>query len=292
MTAKKSGNSLVLTKRVAKQVGISEEMLALILEQVPADATDQETALFIYQISRTGLDPLSRQIYLVGRFNKREGREVSSVQTGIDGYRLVAERTGRYAGSSDPLFNGKLTQYAHKISGEKLPVTATITVKKALDNGVVGEFTATAEWDSYYPGDRQGFMWTKMPYVMLSKVAEALALRKAFPAELSGVYTAEEMAQAGGLPEEVIVAEMMDKLGVQNENALKVLEKLEDAGISEDGLTDLVDIIGQPIEDIPDDAYGNKVLYEIWGFAVALKKGADLEEALGAFTEKLESIEH
>jgi hypothetical protein len=79
------------------------------------------------------------------------------------------------------------------------PTTATATVYKSVD-GMRTAFTATAAWNEYFPGEAQGFMWKKMPYLMIGKCAEALALRKAFPAELSGVYTNEEMMQADSEP--------------------------------------------------------------------------------------------
>ena len=69
--------------------------------------------------------------------------------------------------------------------------------QEVVSNGAIGEFTASALWMSYYPGDTQGYMWRRFPLLMLGKVAEALALRKAFLAQLSGLYIAEEMAQAG-----------------------------------------------------------------------------------------------
>lgn len=154
------------------------ERLDLIKRTVANGTTDDEFALFIHACKRTGLDPLMKQIHCVKRGGKM------SIQTGIDGYRLIADRTGQYAGNDDPIFDD-----------EDNPKKATVTVYK-LVNGVRCPFTATARWDQYYPGDALGFMWKKMKHLMIGKCAEALALRKAFPAELSGVYTNEEMQQA------------------------------------------------------------------------------------------------
>lgn len=139
---------------------------------------------FLCAAKRYQLNPLANQIY--ARLQERTEKNPRSVtyMAQIDGYRLIADRTGVYAGNDDPVYDN-----------EQHPKKATVTVYKIVE-GQRCPFTASARWDQYFPGERQGFMWKKMPHLMLGKCAEALALRKAFPAELSGLYIAEEMHQA------------------------------------------------------------------------------------------------
>ena len=174
-----------MTKEITTYKNITPAQVDLIKSQIAKGATDDELKLFLHVADKSGLDPLSRQIYFI----KRSGK--MTIQTGIDGFRAVADRTGQYVGSSDPVFE----------DNGKIPAKATVTVNKVV-GGIVGNFTATARWEEYYPGKSQGFMWDKMPHTMLGKCAEALALRKAFPAQLSGLYTGDEMDQAGdqGIP--------------------------------------------------------------------------------------------
>lgn len=173
---------------------IDNEKLALIKQTVAKGATDLELDLFLHACKRTGLDPLMKQIYAIKRWSAADNRDVMSFQTGIDGYRLIADRTGKYAGSDEPSF---------MVSADGLPEVASVTVTKMVD-GVPCKFSASARWLEYVQRNRQGqptSMWQKMPFLMLGKCAEALALRKAFPAELSGVYTHEEMMQADTDPQ-------------------------------------------------------------------------------------------
>ena len=170
-------------------VSWTHDQVDLIKRTIAVGATNDELQLFLYQAKRTGLDPLSRQIHFVKRKDK------GTIQTAIDGYRLIADRTGKYAGSDDYLFDEGISQYLHMVAKRGNPLTATVTVYKMVDGNKMA-FTATAAWGEYFPGEAQGFMWKKMPYLMIGKCAEALALRKAFPAELSGIYTNEEMMQA------------------------------------------------------------------------------------------------
>jgi phage recombination protein Bet len=165
---------------VTSEERFSREDIALIRETVCRGASDAEFRLFINQCVRTGLDPIQRQIYSIPRGNGR------TIQTGIDGYRLIAQRTGEYAGSDDAIYDTE---------AEDHPNRATVTVWRLVE-GVPRAFTATARWSEYKPASGQDQMWQKMPYLMIAKCAEALALRKAFPQELSGIYTDAEMDQA------------------------------------------------------------------------------------------------
>ncbi len=175
-------------------ISFTSDQVNLIKRTVARGATDDELKLFLYQAERTKLDPFSRQIYFQ-KYKDKNGRENMTIITGIDGYRAIAERSGNYAGSDDPVFDIEADFADFKASDGKFPRKATVTVYKMIAGQRCG-FTASARWMEYFPGDLKGFMWKKMPHTMLGKCAEALALRKAFPNDLSGIYTKEEMDQA------------------------------------------------------------------------------------------------
>ena len=139
------------------------------------------------------------------------GKEIRVPIVGIDGLRSVAERTGDYAGNDDPKFDD-----------EEKPTKATVSVFKMVQ-GTRVEFTATARWSQYVPLKKDKTiaspLWEKMPHLMLGKCAEALALRKAFPQVMSGLYVAEEMHQA-----QVVEVKVEDDYS----KAKRMLEKIAD----------------------------------------------------------------
>jgi len=162
----------------------------LMRRTVCVGASQEQFEMFVRYAEKTGLDPFARQIYLTIRKSKGESKAV--IQTGIDGYRLIADRTRQYAGNDEPVFSGDATF----TDGRAHPIKATVTVWK-LVAGQRQPFTGTARWDEYFPDRAEDqWMWRKMPYGQLAKCAEALALRKAFPANLAGIYTDAEVAQA------------------------------------------------------------------------------------------------
>lgn len=174
-------------------LGFTSDEIETIKNTVAKEATDTELKLFLHQCKRTGLDPFSRQIYFI----KLAGKP--TMQSSIDGFRLIAERSGKYQGQTIPLYMTSDGAWVEVWNETGYPVAAKVGVYRSdFKEPLYG----IAKWTSYVPmyNGKVGNMWAKMPEVMLAKVAEALALRKAFPNDLSGLYAAEEMQQATAEP--------------------------------------------------------------------------------------------
>jgi phage recombination protein Bet len=189
------------------------EKVQLLKDMFFRDSTDTEFQIFVHACQRTGLDPFMRQIHPVKRGGKM------TIQTGIDGFRLIAERTGRYSPGKEATFTcdeqGKLQ-------------SATAYIKKQTPDGSWHEISATAYWDEYvqvYNGKPSQF-WAKMPRTMLAKVAETIALRKAFPADLSGIYSNEEMNQADNI--ETVSATIVSQIEEKKESPELTFEELDE----------------------------------------------------------------
>jgi phage recombination protein Bet len=184
---------------VSELTGFSAAEIALVQSTMQKEATLMDVAMLLYIAHRNGLDPVAGQIRWIIRDKK------GIPQVGIDGQRLIAARTGQYAGSEDIVFRGGLEvplgkdSYTGKDLGmRKVPESAEACVWRIV-SGHKNAFRATVRWIEFYPGPgRAGFMWREKPYHMLGKCAEAQALRKGFPAEMTGI----EFNAAEGEPQE------------------------------------------------------------------------------------------
>lgn len=166
-------------------------------------ASNGELAVFFHYCQRTGLDPFSRQIYMIARREKQDGQwvEKQTIQVGIDGFRVIRDRIADRAGLDveyeDTIWYDADGQPHDVWLSPEPPVACRVVVIKGGRR-----FPGVVRTAAYAAVNKDGEMvaqWRTQPDHMIEKCAEAFALRRAFPNDLGGLYIDDEMQPSPGL---------------------------------------------------------------------------------------------
>jgi phage recombination protein Bet len=215
------------------------EQTQLISTTIAPGCSNDELRLFAYACQRTGLDPFSKQIYAI----KRGGR--MTIQAGIDGLRAIAERTGQLDGS-ETYWCGDDGDWRDVWLSNKPPAAAKTIIHR---KGASHPFVGVARFADYNAG--QG-LWSKMGAAMIAKCSEALALRKAFPADMSGVYSTDEMQQVEIEPVTVTTTAPAPALPAKPAGDAKLFHAGKAAIAKADTLDKLAEVVARMDKRKPD----------------------------------------
>ena len=220
----------------------SAQQLSLVRKTAAKDANDVEFNQFIEYCRMARLNPLKRQCYLFIYNKANPAKRQPVIVTAIDGLRAIADRSGNYRPDTDP---PRIT-YDTTLKGPLNPlgiVKAQVNVFKH-SHGAWFPVAGEAYWNEFAPirdiwkedqetgkrvktdkkeldPSKEG--WTRMPHLMIAKVAESQALRKGWPEDLSGIYGEEEVDRmktieltATEIADEADKAERYEKIGGAN----------------------------------------------------------------------------
>lgn len=271
-------NNIVAMKPQGSVRDYTPTQLGLMKRTVAKDCDANEFDLYMEVARRVGLDPFRKQIYaIVTNKGKKDKRQLVIV-TGIDGYRAVANRSGRYRPDEDE-------PEIHYSDALKDPASNPLGIEKAVarvfkqdQDGQWHPIKAAAYWDEFAPLIENGRMkdsgevwedsgrpkmefvgdgtfrldprksnWIKMGRVMISKCAEAQALRKGWPEDLSGVYVQEEVDQ-----------QMIDV--TPSEAIAREEEERRLAMVNAKGATAFQFAAGDPLEYVPHGQIADRIM--------------------------------
>ena len=191
--------------------GVSPSVWRALVDAIfPAARTTDGVLLALSYCRARGLDPFKRMVHIVPQWNSALGREVDSVWPSIGEHRATATRTGSYAGCDQAAFGpqqrmafkGRLRQrgreeFKDEEVGLEFPTWAQLTVYRMINGQRCAFCGPKVYWLSAYGRkqrtDLPNEQWQKNPVYMIEKVAEAAALRRAFPEEIGDTPTVEEM---------------------------------------------------------------------------------------------------
>ena len=173
------------------------ELIEVLRNSLYPGVNDDSIKMVIGYCNAAGLDVMQKPVHIVPMWDSKARANRDVIMPGINLYRVNAARSGQLAGISEPEFGPEVDDNLDGVA-ITYPQWCRVTVKRALNNGHVAEFTAVERWrENYATKGRDtaapNAMWAKRPYAQLAKCAQAQALRMAFP-ESCGQPTAEEMA--------------------------------------------------------------------------------------------------